>query len=464
MIAAVAPSMLDDALSYVSAQTGLVFPGGRRQDFDAGVLRIMARHNLREVNDLLDRMRFDAGLLDQLVAELTVHESYFFREPAQFEAIRRRILPQLQRERGPRAVFDIWSAGCATGEEPYSLAILLEQAGLLDRCRIRATDISRAALAKAAAAAYSDWSFRGTDAASDPRYFRRRGGRFQLEARLRDRVAFEALNLMSGPYRQPSGDGGFDLILCRNVLIYFDTPTGARVAGWLLDALNDGGWLITASADPPLWDWAPFEVLTTPDGIFYRKRSARRPCPPPSAQPGLTPTRSIAGAQTVAAFDPPHERAPGIGDRRQAQPSGELAGDAPACLTRIKEVANSAGSARAEPLAAAALTRHPMSPELHYLHAILLLDLNRWDEAQAAVQQVLYLDRNLAAARLLLGSILRRRGDLGGALRAYRNALHCCAGRSADDLAELTDGERFGRLAALATAEIAMLEGARPHP
>jgi chemotaxis protein methyltransferase CheR len=432
MTPVVTPSRFDDALSYFSAQTGLVFPGLRRRDFEAGVLRIMARRHLRGTGDPPDRIRLDTSLLDELVAELAVHETYFFREPAQFEAIRRRILPQLQDERGPQAVFNIWSAGCATGEEPYSLAILLEQERLLARCRIRATDISRAALARAAAATDSDWSFRGTEAASDPRYFRRRGARFCLDARLRDQVAFEALNLMSGPYPPPPlGAAGFDLILCRNVLIYFDQPTMARVAGWLFDALNDGGWLIMAPADPPLWDWTPFEVLTTPEGILYRKRAAKRHaarllCPPLSPPPGLTPAGSIAGAKTVVVVDPARGRAPGGGDPRKAQPGRDLDCEPSDSLIRIKQLTNSAGSASAEPLAAAATARHPMVPEFHYLHAILLLDLNRWDEAQAAVQQVLYLDRDLAAARLLLGSILRRRGDLGGALRAYRNALDCC--------------------------------------
>jgi chemotaxis protein methyltransferase CheR len=462
MITAVSASALDDALSYFSAQTGLVFPGGRRRDFDAGLLRVMARHNLLQIDEMAERIRLDARLLDELVAELVVHETYFFREPAQFEAIRRRVLPQWQAERGAQAVFNIWSAGCATGEEPYSLAILLEQEGLLDRCRIRATDISPAALARARAATYSDWSFRGTTAASDPRYFRRRGGRFCLEARLRDRVAFEVLNLMAGPYPRTPGGGGFDLILCRNVLIYFDAVTMAQVAGWLFEALNDGGWLIVAPADPPLWDRAPFDVVTTPEGIFYRKPSARLAAPPPHVR--RPPVGPLETARPRGALDAASRQTPAGHGQRKAGPSSELAGEPPDCLVQIRLLANSAGSAGAERLAAAAAARHPMVAEIHYLHAVLLLDLNRWDEAQAAVQQVLYLDRNLAAAPLLLGSILRRRGDLAGALRAYRAALACCAGRSADDIAELTDGDRIGRLAALATAEIATLEGTRLPP
>lgn len=227
--ATLAPSPLDDALDYFTTQTGLAFPEPRRVDFEASAMRAMARRNVRDLAALPDAIRLDRRLVDDLVAELTVHESYFFREPGQFAAIRRLVLPQLQRERGPQALFNVWSAGCAKGEEPYSLALLLEQEGLLERCRIRATDISRPALAEAAKARYSGWSFRGTQVALDRRYFHQRGASFHLEARLRDRVVFEAENLVCGPYAAPSaGSSGFDLILCRNVLIYFGAATVAQ--------------------------------------------------------------------------------------------------------------------------------------------------------------------------------------------------------------------------------------------
>ncbi len=453
MTVTLARSPLDDALDYFTAQTGLAFPVPRRVDFEAGAMRAMARRNIRDLADLPDAIRLDRRLLDELVAELAVHESYFFREPGQFVAIRRLVLPQLLRERDPLATLNVWSAGCAKGEEPYSLALLLEQEGLLERCRIRATDISRPALAEAAKARYSGWSFRGTQVASDRRYFRQRGASFHLEARIRDRVAFEAMNLVSGPYAAPpNGPSGFDLILCRNVLIYFGAATVARVAGWLHGALGDGGWLITAPADPPLWDHAPFETQVTPEGILYRRASAKRrapkrAAPTPRPRTPLIPVAALARKVLVE------------GDKKRAVPPGRArAADAAACLVQIRALANSAGSAAAEQLAKASLAAHPMAPGLHFLRAVLLLDLNRRDEALTAVQQVLYLDRTLIAAHLLLGSILRTRGDLRGASRAYRNALRCCASHAPGELAEMTDGERVERLAALATAELARLK------
>src|SRR5690606_858986 len=137
----------------------------------------------------------------------------------------------------------------ARGEEAYSLAILLEQEGLLDRARIRASDLSRAALRDAAQACYSSWAFRGTSVNLDRRYFRKDGAEFRLAPRIRDRVRFSPANLVDGPYAALAEARGFDLVFCRNVLIYFEPETIRRVARWLFEALHEGGWLVTAPAD-----------------------------------------------------------------------------------------------------------------------------------------------------------------------------------------------------------------------
>ena len=112
---------------------------------------------------------------------------------------------------------------------------------------------------------------------------------------------------------------------------------------------------------------------------------------------------------------------------------------------------------RAEEACAAATGRHPLSPELHYLHAVLLLDLGREEDAVRAVRRVLYLDRALAIAHFTLGSVLRRLGDVDGARRAYRNARDLCADRPADEAVPLAEDEQAGQLAEAATAALAVL-------
>ena len=469
-------SSLQDALDLFTAQTGLCFPASRFNDFEPGVRRAMVKLKIRDLDQLQARMRSDGKVLDALISELAVHETYFFREPGQYDAIRRTVVPDLVRQRDPHSAINVWSAGCATGEEAYSLAILFEQEGLAHRSRILATDLSRSALAKAVKGSYSSWSFRGGQEARAKGYFQHRGMQFVLDDRIRSRVAFEPLNLVSPPSpTSPFGSPRFDLILCRNVLIYFDAATVARVAIRLYDSLNDGGWLITSSADPPLWDHAPFERRVTSDVILYRRSSADgagrvrgttglRASPAPRQ---MTPVEQSPSAQARSTPDDlaTARRALAEGDTtRVIELTRSLNSDPEACTLHIKGLVNSGELVRAEQIAESAASRHPMCTELHYLRAVLLMDLGRGDEAVATARRVLYLDRSLIAGHLLLGSILRRQGDRLGALRAYRNARRCCENHGPDDLAELTEREPVTRLAEVARVEIAALEAPELRP
>lgn len=439
----------DGALAVFAAQTGLAFPGQRRNDFLASARRAMRRRHMADPDDFAEQLGRDRELTQELVTELAVHESYFFREPAQFQAIRERVLPRLCRERAGAGPLQVWSAGCARGEEPYSLAILLEQEGILERARIRATDLSRAALRDAAEARYSAWAFRGTSINLDPRYFRREGADFRLTPRIRERVGFAPANLVDGPYAAAAEGGGFDLVLCRNVLIYFEPETIRRVAQWLFLALNEGGFLVTAPADPPLWDHAPFETQATAAGVFYRRperaQSREREA---EAQPLPSPPRTAAEATSRRRRSHASAKSP-----QNEQP----AETAEAALETVKALANARGSAAAEAAAAQAVKRHPTSPNLHYLRAMLLLDLGREDEALTEVRRVLFLDRGLVAAHLLLGSLQRRRRNLAGAERAFRAAVRLCADLPPDAPIALVENESAGRLAEVAASELASL-------
>ena len=441
----------DDALAVFAAQTGLAFPGQRRNDFLASARRAMRRRHLADPGAFAEQLSRDRELTQELVTELAVHESYFFREPGQFQAIRDIVLPRLRAERPPAQPLQLWSAGCARGEEAYSLAILLEQEGLLDRARIRASDLSRAALRDAAQARYSSWAFRGASINLDPRYFRKDGADFRLAPRIRDRVRFSPANLVDGPYTALTEAGGFDLVLCRNVLIYFEPETIRRVARWLFDALHEGGWLVTAPADPPLWDYAPFETQATAAGVIYRRpaRAHRVSGAHDAAAPPLAKPRPPAPTSAL------RRRSPAVSGKpaEDAQP----AETAEAVLATIKAVANARGSAAAEALAAQAVMRHPTSPDLRYLRAMLLVDLRRDDEAVAEIRRVLFLDRGLVAAHLLLGSILRRRQDLTGAARAFRAVVRLCADLPPDAAVALAENESAGRLAEIAASELASL-------
>jgi chemotaxis protein methyltransferase CheR len=255
----------------IGQRTGLTFE--QRQDSAEQIMRqAMTRTHLSDLAAYLDLIATKEEALNDLVSELTVGETYFFREPLQFQRIGREVIPALRRLRGSQHHLRVWSAGCASGEEAYSLAIVLDQEGLGESAHILGTDISHKALAKARRGIYGEWSLRGDGKAALP-YLQAAGKEYRLAEKIRRRVTFEHLNLARDTYPSlVSGTWGMDLILCRNVLIYFDRETIRRVALRLYQSLAPGGWLIAASSDPPLRDHAPFAVLAhEEEGLVYQR-------------------------------------------------------------------------------------------------------------------------------------------------------------------------------------------------
>jgi chemotaxis protein methyltransferase CheR len=475
---------LEAVAGLLAERTGLVFPPARRDSAEAGIRRAMNRAGLSDPARYRDRLQADPAALDDLISELTVGETYFFREPGHFDFLQREALPQLGTGRPAGHVLRVWSAGCASGEEAYSLAMLLEEAGLGERSRVLGTDISRAALARARRAVYSPWSLRGPGAQRAAAYLRPHGGGMILDARLQRRVAFEYLNLALDVYPSlATATWGMDVILCRNVLIYLDGDTVARIGRRLFEALAPGGWLLTASSDPPLNNAAPFEVVLTEAGVFYHRPVgtgvARRPPAVSEAagsremnlgrdEPAGTPY-SVLGTQYPEEARPPSApQADPLATAREALARGDypraveltcsLAYPA-ACALQVRALAN-LDAGRAVEVCAEAATRHPLAAELHYLHAVLLLDAGRDDEAVRAARRALYLDRSLAIVHFALGSMLWRRGDVEGARRAYRNARDLCTARPAGEPVPLAEGEPAGRLAEAAAAQLAVLDAA----
>ncbi len=461
--ATASPPEYSAVAELLRSRTGLSCGASRRAHLITGIDRAMARAGFASpwaYAEALHAEEPEGGpLLDDLLVEVTVGETYFFREPQHFELLRNEVIPDLLRRRNDGSPLRIWSAGCATGEEPYTLAILMEEEGLGDRARILATDICRTAILRARDGVYGKWSLRASDEAFTARYFACQKDRFQLDSRLREHVTFEYLNLALDTYPSFALDvWGMDLIFCRNVLIYFDESTIRRVARNLLATLAEGGWLITGPSDPLLADHAPFETVVTSAGVFYRRgRPAEAPAlaqasAPPTSQASAPPAvRAKEGARHPPPIPPRPRPAP---PRRLESPA-----DGPAaCIPEIKALANAAGAVAAADAAAQVTSRFPLSAELHFLHAVLLISLGRDEEAGDVLRRVLYLDRSLAVAHFVVGSLLVRRGDVGGARAAYRNARDLAAKRHPDELLPLSDGEPAGRLSEVAAAQMALLD------
>jgi chemotaxis protein methyltransferase CheR len=471
----------EEIASLLGRQTGLGFSPIRQPSAELGIRRAMARAGLSDPEAYRQLLLQRGDALDDLVVELTVGETWFFREPEQLAFIRREVLPDLRRraqEAGTDCRVRAWSAGCASGEEAYTLSILLHEERLAEHAWLLATDISRAALTKARQAVYTSWSLRGGALQYVRPYLRPRGTKWVVADEFRRSVTLARLNLALDVY--PSlevGVWGMDLILCRNVLIYFDAQTVEAVAARLFASLAPGGWLFTASSDPPLGRFAPFECVLANEGVFYRRPPLAIPAivevhpppvPPAPTRPEIVPAlpRIVARAKTPAPPpalpippDPLVEARAALsrGDyARVIDQTASLTANAGACALRLRALAN-LDLARAEQECAAAVHRHPLHAELHYLHGTLLLGVGKTTAAARAVRRALYLDRSLAAAHCALGAILEQGGDEEGARRAYRNARDLCAARPADEEVPLADGESAGRLAEAAQARLELL-------
>ena len=214
------------------------------------------------------RNRGEEALLVDVTEAMTTNESFFFRDQKPFDQFNEMVLPYLLEARAARRSFRIWSAACSSGQEPYTLAMLLkEHADKLAgwRVEIVATDLSNEILDKAKEGLYSQFEVqRGLPIAHLVKYFAQVGDRWQIDESLRKMIKFQQFNLL--------GDlsilGKFDVVFCRNVLIYFDMPTKTQVLNGIADLLPADGFLYLGGAETVLGTTDRFEIMQGHRGIY----------------------------------------------------------------------------------------------------------------------------------------------------------------------------------------------------
>ncbi|MEO8580837.1 MAG: CheR family methyltransferase, partial [Gemmatimonadales bacterium] len=199
-------------------RAGLIFTPLRRSAVESAAHSVMQRLGVKAPETFVALVMEDGAVFDDLMAEVTIGETYFFREPAQFDLLRKTIIPEFRERHSSGRAFRAWSAGCSTGEEPYSIAIILRDFGLPGY--VVGSDISRTRLAIARHGLYRSWSFRGVPEGVIDRNFQKVDDAFQLTPDIRRGVEFRYLNLAADAFpAMSSGVWGMDLIVCRNVLI-----------------------------------------------------------------------------------------------------------------------------------------------------------------------------------------------------------------------------------------------------
>lgn len=436
----------------LSQAAGLHFESSRRDSLGSCIAERLRQTGMPDVPAYLALLDAPGSAERQcLLDEVTIQETHFFRNPPQMQALRAHVLPELIRaaqSRGHR--LRVWSAGCSTGEEPYTVAMVLRELlpaiGTWD-VRVLATDVSQTALQAARRGAYGDRAVSLVSPEQRARCFAPGGGgAHQVRPEVRTLVQFAHHNLVGEPV--PGRD--FDLILCRNVTIYFDRATTRALMARLYAALRPGGYLLLGHAET-LWrlnddfalvavgngDSAAY-VYRRPDvDILDRDRSVEAPVPVPRR------SRSIA-------------QRPGSGP-----------GPGPSAVEGAAAVRLALAAGRydeAAGLATAASVADPLRPESHYLLGRALVELGRDREALAALRRAVYLSPTAGLAHFLLAGALARSGDVAAAAREYRAAADTLGRSAADADAPELGGRSAQELAALCAQLASQLSAQSGQP
>jgi chemotaxis protein methyltransferase CheR len=410
---------LERLAQRVEAETGLQFAAGRRRDLGSAVRRMALAKGFGAEHALVDWLlagAWDREKADLCARHLTIGETYFFREPRGLELLcdyaRRKVGAG-----GAAAPLRLWSAGCCTGEEPYSMAMALRQAvPQLDPARlsILATDLNEANLEVARAAVYRQWSFRRTDPALRAAHFSALGGgRYLLRREIREQVRFAQLNLALPSYPSAAtGTEGIDIIFCRNVLMYFSRRQMKLVIERLRACLVDGGWLVVNPSEASSELFAGFTATCYPDAIFYRKTGDADTRSAHPARPGPAPS-------LVQAPRPPAPAAPRP-PVRAASAGAPAAG--PAAVLQAQALARAGDTEGALRGLLRAANHLPLVPELYQAAAQIALDQGDCAGAQRHLKRQLYLDPGSILAHYLSAVAHMGEGRPAAALRQFRTA------------------------------------------
>ncbi|WP_333572957.1 CheR family methyltransferase [Sphingomonas sp.] len=253
--------------------TGMIFGANKRYYIERRIAARMAHSGMPDARAYLGFAATDAAEREALINAFTINETYFYREEHQFAALARGMLPELIRTRRPGDLIRIWSMPCSTGEEAYSIAIwLLENWALVDAYNIEivASDVDTAALDLARAGRYGARALARLPGHVIDRYFEpERGHRRKIIDDLRESVRFTPANIVDRATL--AGLGRFDVILCRNLLIYFDDESRLLAASNMFDSLNSGGFVCLGHSESMARITDRFTMARLEDAIVYRK-------------------------------------------------------------------------------------------------------------------------------------------------------------------------------------------------
>ncbi|UCH76207.1 MAG: protein-glutamate O-methyltransferase [Rhodospirillales bacterium] len=254
----------------VKSRSGLTLSPDKAYLLENRLMAVARKWGMNDIEGLAATVRGTPNeeLLREITEAMTTNETLFFRDQSPFEQLEKVVLPRLLESRQGTRHIRIWSAGCSSGQEPYSVAMVLKQLGsVMDNWRVDivATDISRTMLDKARAGLYTQFEVqRGLPIAMLMKYFSQAGDKWELDPGIRAMVHFDEFNLLN----DPAPLGRFDVVFCRNVLIYLDQPTKGRVLENIRSLMPDDGVLYMGGAETVMGVTEKFQPVSEHRGMY----------------------------------------------------------------------------------------------------------------------------------------------------------------------------------------------------
>ncbi|MCZ4280536.1 protein-glutamate O-methyltransferase CheR [Kiloniella laminariae] len=264
---------------FLKKRSGLVLSQDKAYLLESRLNPVARKWSLSGFDELVQKVRSsnDERLLNDITEAMTTNESFFFRDQKPFDQFRDLVLPHMLEKRASSKTIRIWSAACSSGQEPYTLAMLLKEAGpkLAGwKIEIIATDLSNEILNKAKEGVYTQFEVqRGLPINLLVKYFQQAGDRWQIDASIRNMVTYKTFNLLESP----AALGKFDIVFCRNVLIYFEQATKSHVLKNIAKQMPDDGFLYLGGAETVLGISDDFQLIPGQRGIYglVRGQAAR---------------------------------------------------------------------------------------------------------------------------------------------------------------------------------------------
>ncbi|NOU16942.1 MAG: chemotaxis protein CheR [Bacteroidales bacterium] len=451
-------NVLSQLSKFIDSNLALYFPKERWGDLERNIINASKEFGYKDIEKFIHHITSSSLTrehLEILAANLTINETYFWREPHTFEALEQIIIPELTSHRqkeGKR--IRIWSAGCSTGEEPYSIAIALNRTipNIEDwNISILATDINPQVLRKATTGEFGQWSFRSTPQWLKERYFfQKSNNRFEIIPEIKRMVKYEYLNLAEDIYPSSlSNTNAMDIIYCRNVLMYFTQDRFRQVAQGLYNSLVQGGYLVVSASELSLQNFPQFTPINIPGMVLYQKSYKKiknqhkltiEETPYEQALFQIQPktdynTESIKSQpqeiekEILTIEETPKQIGSIYEESLKSYSQGNYSEvidklekniqTSEEQLLLIRAFANQGKLIEAIKTCEKAIAANKLDPRLHYLYATIQQENNQLGEAVISLKRAIYLDSDFVLSYYSLGNIYRQLGNTKYAKKYY---------------------------------------------